>query len=116
MGDRCTGHCCRSFPLSCSFEDLSTDPSRFADGEYILDMIIPTGEHYDGPVNAGPLYTCRHLDPSSGDCREYDHRPALCREHPYKSPCYSDGCTWEAVACVSSDAVSLAARRAADAL
>lgn len=41
---RCTGHCCRSFPLSSgAFLKICEAPDEVRDGHKLLDMLIPLG-------------------------------------------------------------------------
>lgn len=89
---RCTGGCCRSFPLPLGVtkERLQADPRSFEDGEMVADMLVPLGRE---EVDGHPLYTCKHLDYVTGDCTVYDRRPAMCREFPYGLRCPIVGCT-----------------------
>src|ERR1700690_370117 len=93
MTARCTGHCCRRFPLNITMDKLKENAAAFG-GDYalILDMIIQLP---DAPDDHGPRYTCRHLL-ASGDCGIYETRPKLCSEFPYGRDCNVEGCTWDA--------------------
>ena len=84
--DRCTGHCCRSFPLL-QYEKLMADPARHQDGEQIAAMVVLI------PESDPPRFTCRNLQPN-GDCGVYEARPAMCRDFPYDRRCGVPGCTW----------------------
>ena len=41
MSATCDGRCCAVFTLSMPLADLTADPDAFADGPYLLDMLIP---------------------------------------------------------------------------
>lgn len=84
--ERCTGHCCRRFPIDL---DVLTDPTRnVLDGDFIRDMLIELGPHED----PNRIYaTCRHFD--GRDCTAYDQRPDMCRRYPYGRACEYAGCT-----------------------
>ncbi len=103
--ERCTGHCCRSFPLSIDMQasavevmaQLKAGPGggrgSYLDAEYVLDMIIPIqGPRLEGlPQHA---FTCRHFD--GDNCTAYEARPKLCREHGISGSCdhRDKGCTF----------------------
>lgn len=102
---RCTGHCCKRFPLPKSLDDIrerakpdfqpTDDRKRLEDGEVIAEMLIFLEE---GTYSSGErcfFYTCKYLDPTSGDCLAYDTRPAMCRDYPYGQPCQIKECTAE---------------------
>lgn len=38
-------------------------------------------------------HTCKHWDDVTGDCRNYDERPRMCRDYPYDRACSEAGCT-----------------------
>jgi Fe-S-cluster containining protein len=40
------------------------------------------------------LYTCRHWDTETRLCTQYENRPALCRNYPYRGSCNHEGCTY----------------------
>lgn len=100
---RCTGQCCRSFPLNIDFT-LQADqvinilrngkPNgvKMQEGEAIADMIIPI---YGPWPAADPQarFTCKHFDGSN--CNNYQQRPWLCRDHGVGSKCdhVGKGCT-----------------------
>lgn len=96
---RCTGHCCRKFPLPYSLEELNEGKSRETgrplepDWPFIADMVILLGEGKYGDGRKSYLYTCRHLDTVTGDCTVYEQRPRMCRDYPYGNECPIDGCT-----------------------
>lgn len=124
MGDRCTGHCCERFYLPYSPEDLqkikenSIAVDRGEERPYphlinsnteeitkIADMAILVeysnrwvgGDgHYDqnGDPVRGHYYTCKHFDPVSGNCTNYENRPKMCSEYPYGRMCSYRACTW----------------------
>lgn len=106
---RCTGHCCRCFTLSASYEELKQsvesrsrddkmEVSRLEDDEFVLDMLIPLGKLTEeealklaGPIgNDKPFnpdaerFTCRHFDGTN--CTVYEDRPAMCREYAVTRP------------------------------
>lgn len=105
---RCTGHCCRRFPLPVSLDELrerQAQPEappdvvyvkpRVRDGDYLLAMLVELGQGYY--LNGEPCwyYTCRHHDVHTGDCLAYDSRPWMCSAYPYGLMCTIDGCTAE---------------------
>lgn len=97
---RCTGHCCKNFPLPIRAVDISQhiQTKRWHEIEKIGAMIIPLGvEHIYADGTVGERYTCKHLQPN-GDCDDYANRPAMCSDYPYGRACdYVDkGCTYEA--------------------
>jgi len=109
MSDRCTGHCCRRFPLSASLEEIREDLARVARGEphrygtprdaaFILDMVVPLERSAvpDGHVGEPrQYYTCRHLL-ATGDCGVYEQRPLMCSDYPYEGGrCHHPECTWD---------------------
>lgn len=97
---RCTGHCCKSFPLPVTMAVLRADVEavaagditarHFQDGAQVLDMLIPLGEP-TGDVQKD-RYTCRHHG-ADGNCGIYETRPRMCSEYPYGQPCRIEGCT-----------------------
>ncbi len=97
--ERCTGHCCREFPIGShtiqDLRDIAADPNRVERGEAanIIDMLVPLGEKPDKDGRVRPVYTCRHLDATTGDCRNYKGRPRMCRDYPYGNPCEHAECT-----------------------
>jgi len=80
--------------------DLTADPDVFADGPYLLDMLIPLNgvqarereAHFDvlEPATGTERFTCRHWDEETRLCTAYDARPAMCRDYP-KGAC-QHGC------------------------
>lgn len=115
---RCTGHCCRSFFLSVSLDELKEDVLRFERGESprfdpndtpkLVNMLVliregtadehPFVEHVDrgAPSSTkGFYYTCKHLDANTGDCTDYENRPDMCRRYPYGGRCTYKDCTSE---------------------
>lgn len=109
--ERCTGHCCRAFPLGwdgglAAHHGLQRylrhkNPNangREGEGLEIAAMILPLV----GRRNAygQQLHTCRHLEetPAEGQapiasCAIYETRPNLCSKFPYGQPCTTPGCT-----------------------
>jgi Fe-S-cluster containining protein len=108
MGDRCTGHCCRKFPLSfppCQIADnygawMRGEPKDHFGIDILTDihLVAPavrfTGESYTGDNGDRWLYSCIHLT-DNRDCGIYDMRPAMCRDYPYGRKCQQEGCTWD---------------------
>lgn len=103
---RCTGHCCRRFPLSQSYAEVKEAAEkvkagghdRFQDSVFVADMLVPLGlQVANGSGEMREFFTCRHLDASTGDCGVYEQRPTLCREHPFygrsEGTCHTPGCT-----------------------
>lgn len=91
---RCTGHCCRRFPLSHTLEQLrayaaDTSKANASEAAKILDMLISLDVREDGRE----MYTCRHHDTETGDCRIYEDRPRMCRDYPYGKSCEHGECT-----------------------
>ena len=122
MGDRCSGHCCKVFPLG---SDPDKRPAGFSPDELAeifraqtegrepkgnggrtindLEIIYPmlrylgeSAERIDGEKVEPPIhvYRCAHLQ-ESGDCGIYETRPEMCREYPYGRPCNQPDCTWD---------------------
>lgn len=94
MTERCTGHCCRCFPVSSTLDHLrsiAANPGNAsaAEAAQIADMLIPLGQREDGRE----MYTCRHHDAETGDCRIYDDRPRMCRDYPYGKSFEHSECT-----------------------
>lgn len=88
----CGGECCRDFTVSMDPKKLGdlyvVTKARQAAGEdltnferdaiYIAEMVVRIDE--DDETRA--RYTCKHLDTTTGRCRSYDQRPAMCRDYP----------------------------------
>lgn len=94
MGERCTGACCRAFPLHNTVRFYAHDDVELIrrwslDGEAIADMIVPLVGVQD--VHGHALWTCRHFDGS--DCAIYEKRPQMCADHGVSSPCSHVECT-----------------------
>lgn len=99
MTMRCTGHCCRRFPLPQSLAVLrlraAAQPDSMQDLPFIADMLIPLGEGTYGDGTPNYLYTCRHHNAETGDCKVYEMRPRMCSEYPYGKACTQADCTME---------------------
>ena len=116
MGDRCTGHCCRSFRLDTDrvamVDGVATwVGARAMDAEdaFVLDMLVPVEiapcpSHPDLAVWGTPLdpdktyavaqfWSCRHFDGSN--CTVYEQRPGMCRNYPGRRGCDFKNCTWD---------------------
>ncbi len=107
---RCSGDCCRDFPLTVSparlgelYANARILPvlSEFErDVIFIAEMIV----ELPGEADEDRRYTCRHFDATKGLCRVYDQRPAMCRNYPeydYGGSCGScgAGCSGSALQC-----------------
>jgi Fe-S-cluster containining protein len=96
--ERCTGHCCKAFTLSGSYDELKARLCIIEDGMKIATMVIPLGEFLFNPETfekyelATPLFTCKHLK-QNGDCGIYLERPRMCSDYPYKGNCKALSCT-----------------------
>ena len=121
---RCTGHCCKTFTLPMSPDELwaafhrwkigagnSTPMSNRGDettkqiiGEIYLiaPMVIYLGYKKlpykqvrpEEKVERHHLYTCKHFDTKTNNCGIYEHRPQMCRDYPYGMSCNYRACTW----------------------
>lgn len=97
-GDRCTGQCCKSFPLPFSWNEWA---AMVITGEYlarfegyhrrtgelamILSMVRPNQNDPRNRPGQQQYYTCTMFDGKS--CTAYDARPRMCSEYPYDNPC-----------------------------
>jgi Fe-S-cluster containining protein len=115
---RCTGHCCKDFTLPLSPLELNHQAARARlrksrwNPEEILkvaDMVIflrtdnvapqrPRGQRKvrgtkDQYKTATHHYTCRHHDTATGNCMNYENRPAMCSGYPYGRVCQYKACT-----------------------
>ena len=65
-------------------------------GEHAVEVgtILPNERVADSA--GGVIFTCRHHDTKTGDCRAYEARPKyMCGAYPYGKPCeHGDRCTW----------------------
>lgn len=109
--NRCTGHCCETFFLPHSVEDLRSfrwwqlgGQHRQVGGMALLlaPMTAEGGTDLDGHVGrciertaAGWYYTCANHDRETGNCRIYGSRPRMCAAYPYGRRCRYRGCTWD---------------------
>lgn len=92
---RCTGHCCRRFPLSAPFayiHELAGKPDEH-EARQLVDMLIPLGTAPDRAGKDREYFTCRHHDVVTGDCGIYADRPRMCRDYPYEHACEQVECT-----------------------
>lgn len=108
---RCTGHCCRRFPLTATYVEVKAaaevvkagGSDRYQDTVFIADMLIPLEPAADGKE----YFTCRHHDVATGNCGVYESRPRLCREHPFygrpEGTCSTPDCTLDHVAALRAD-------------
>jgi Fe-S-cluster containining protein len=80
---RCSGHCCKCFPLLLTPEELDWRQESFQDGPQINEMVIHLGRFPNQRTGVEfDHYTCKYHLPS-GDCGIYEHRPRMCRDHPH---------------------------------
>lgn len=123
--DRCTGHCCKTFPLPVGPAELrqrarwarrlrlagklpgrasqhAESPTLTQDGEAIAAMARPIAFTDRNLITGGDRlpqtmhwYTCRNLQ-ANGDCGIYSTRPQMCRGYPYGARCDHPNCTWAA--------------------
>lgn len=106
-GTRCSGQCCKHFPLPFGPVELwaeylavkKGEPTRFPPSEIekVAEMVIFLGRER-GRFSDEMLffYTCRYYDAATGNCTNYENRPAMCSDYPYGKPCeHGDACTWE---------------------
>ena len=91
--DRCTGHCCKRFPLPYDYEEIQRRQDKIIDGEQIAAMIVPLNKTVDCGDVVKHLFTCKNLQ-SDGDCSIYDSRPRMCSDYPYGRQCGLKECTW----------------------
>ncbi len=104
---RCTGHCCRNFPLPLSLSDMKAkiDAGQHGannrDGELLVvyGMVLPLSDQQNPSerYQDGRLmyrYTCKHLD-ADNNCGIYKTRPSMCSDYPYGNDCdhKDQGCT-----------------------
>ncbi len=103
---RCTGHCCRNFPLPLSPEEFQSEAANIKartiesdrDREFVqvASMLIPLGvsskPYSDGRVQY--RYSCKNFS-ATGDCSIYETRPRMCSDYPYGGDCdhVTSGCT-----------------------
>lgn len=108
--NRCTGHCCKKFYLPLTPDQIKeelelskTRPPRFQDFAKIAAMVIPiepTTGMTGAPLRAEDVnhyYTCIHYDEQSGDCKNYEDRPTMCKDYPYGRPCNVVDCTSDCI-------------------
>ena len=111
----CNGRCCAVFTLSMPLADLTADPDAFADGPYMLDMLIPLNgvqarerEARFDVLESAPdteRFTCRHWDDGTRLCTAYESRPGMCRDYPQGACQHGCGCVREPDPDVAEDAV-----------
>ncbi len=114
---RCSGHCCQAFtlPLTPEYVDELKSaaegaergepwPShlrRYTDDDIAIvarmvrplgrfPILTPAGHRFRSPLE---WYACEHHDSESGDCKIYETRPRMCRDHPYGNTCNYVDCT-----------------------
>lgn len=109
---RCTGHCCRSFPLKIgNFRSPMELVGKYLSGvlcpenaAWLCNHVVHLGCEIVDPGPGKPLverdyYTCDLLAPD-GSCGDYENRPPVCVEHPvsgdHEREC-PEGCTRRSV-------------------
>lgn len=109
--NRCTGHCCETFFLPYSVEELRSFDWWRKGGQHrqvggmallLAPMTAAGGTRLDGHVGRcaersadGWYYTCDNHDRETGNCRIYGDRPRMCASYPYGRRCRYPGCTWD---------------------
>ncbi len=94
---RCTGQCCKRFPLQFSPEEIEWRQDQLKDGPFVNDMVIYLGIGSIGDLSETHLYTCRHHLPN-GDCGVYEYRPRMCTDYPSYGRggrCHHADCTFD---------------------
>ena len=111
---RCSGHCCRSFHLPFGPPEIDFHRRAFEKGvrkwkdiDKVAAMVIfRYSRHQKGGMRF--LYTCKFLNRKTGDCENYEGRPAMCKDFPYKASGFKPdgscvafkGCTMRGVCAV----------------
>lgn len=126
METRCTGHCCKRFVLSVTYEELEqsaeaeragathwTDKlgkerSLLAQGAQVFDMVIKLEQNENDKLHISPehmqRYSCKNLD-TDNNCTIYETRPNLCKTHGQEDgSCTYAGCTLVPMKKVKRDA------------
>ena len=86
----CTGICCQRFPLGGgTHEELlkrldCLEELEQGEGAKIRDMLIVIAPDQHVPY---PTYSCKHWDPSTRLCTNYEDRPIMCSAYPYDGMC-----------------------------
>lgn len=107
---RCSGHCCRAFILTTPLiviKDMAVKNPNNHEYNFIAENFFEIGVgnptvmdrvEFRNVDASAMLHSCRQYDHDTGNCKAYDRRPLICRNHPeYNDPfrtCKSDGCTY----------------------
>ena len=104
VAERCSGGCCRSFPISIDYqatavevlkmlrEEVPGKPGTMWDEwDIIADMLIPIFGPWPNIHASQAHFTCRHFD--GDNCGIYESRPKLCRRYGVMTRCEYEGCT-----------------------
>lgn len=113
-GTRCSGHCCKRFPLPFGPVELWTEYLEVRASDKVVrhdpveivkvaEMVVYLGATYAPPgaifhngTTIKHYYTCRYHDAATGDCKNYENRPNMCSDYPYGQPCeHGNACTWD---------------------
>lgn len=86
MGDRCTGHCCKRFPIPFDLDTVIAKQHELRDGEFLAAMLIPLDD---------------------------DQRPHMCSDFPYRNPCEHAECTWDDARAGNAPRLETASKRLA---
>lgn len=86
---KCTGKCCQEFVIGNhdSYEEIAKRSNERDVGDpnkQIADMLIVTDYYNQEDV---PRFTCRYWDPHSRLCTNYEKRPRMCSDYPYRVEC-----------------------------
>ena len=102
----CLARCCECFHLPLDIlQVLSKHPECIQDGQYIRDMLVWVSPDYaqimhrswgfrNWTPEEGEFYlTCKHWDPKTRLCTDYENRPQMCRDTGVIKPCpFGCGC------------------------
>lgn len=87
---RCSGDCCRAFflplsPLEVEHQRklLEIGKHKFIDDHKVLPMLIFVRSEHTRKKTVY-RYTCKWLDRETGSCTNYEDRPDMCRNFPYR--------------------------------
>ena len=97
----CKARCCEAFHINLhTLQVLAKEPEKVKDGPYIKDMLIwlsydeATKRHrtWKGfehwvPEEGEFYFTCKHWDPETRLCMDYENRPEMCKNTGVIKPC-----------------------------